>query len=239
MASKYDTSLSKDAVDRMSIQQLYDLQQYIHYCQLSRSFVAAAKVFAIPEVLENIFANPFFKDLFVVMRVDRTFRDVVASSLTLYRQLLFVYEADLKFCVDLKPTINPYLDHMLDDLGFELVYKRLEGLTLKLCFKRFDPLTYENLDELPSCEGKEIWRLTKITNYPVLTKLCLENGGGYNATKELKYYHLIGEEATLGRLWDLAFHIRKRSIINGDMLGRRVYRSFKAADYVPGANPPR
>ena len=206
MASSSALYLSKNFVDRMSMEQIYDLQQHIEKRMASRAAAAAAKSFAIPEVLENILIYLPFTDLFVVVRVDRTFRDLVASSLPLYRSLFITYQPHLELAHGKTPTTNPFLHRVLEDLDFTLIDNIFEDMVLYLRFYRDDLKEPQDLNQLFDCAKEGTWRLTKITNFPVVTRIRFTGG------EKPMDIGLEGQEATLGTLWDLALRVRKRSI---------------------------
>ena len=108
-------------------------------------------------------------------------------------------------------------------------------MVLYLRFYRDDLKEPQDLNQLFDCAKEGTWRLTKITNFPVVTRIRFSGG------EKPMDIGLEGQEATLGTLWDLALRVRKRSITKWQNLHKLNWgtdRSFKAADYVPGLNKP-
>lgn len=72
---------------------------------------AAADVIAVPELLEMILSNLEMEDLFTVQRVNKTFRDLIASSQD-FRKIMWMTQDPSLADVRNEKILNPLLSKM-------------------------------------------------------------------------------------------------------------------------------
>ena len=242
MANSTAVTTCKQLVDTMDLAQLSAIQYHI---QKRKYPIVAGKLFNVTELVENILVNvEDVRDIFLAMRVNRKFRDGVRSSAHILRRLFLIPEPSLVISELGFPLLNPLLDDVLHSLGFELKWLRdgNDHVDLQLEFEReVHYATKESPAELQRLEDKATtgtWRLTAITNFPMDVLVILANDKcGKNAIPSKPSFELTAEQATIGRLWDVAMAVRKDSLRKA-ALWMHKWRAFEA-DLAAGADAPR
>ena len=90
----------------------------------------ASRVFAIPELLENILLHLPECDLLLAQRVNKSFRDVNTASLHLQRKLFFTADVKSEYGMGSDLKWNPFI-HVA--LGLKIITLRAADTARKVC----------------------------------------------------------------------------------------------------------
>ena len=156
----------------MTLEQLSELERYIQH---HKDVALAAKAFAVPELLENILKHLPCKNLFIIMRVDRTFCDLIKVSPTVHRSILIAYQQSLRLSTSGMPIKNPQFQ--LVPKSFSLALDRVQLQNQKPHMLKVDFLnTYSkvdwNLQNLVNTTLQGSRRFTNITAYLMTIRIC-------------------------------------------------------------------
>lgn len=138
---------------------------------------AAAKVIGVPELLENILLHLGMQQLFVVQRVNRTFKEVIRGSRRL-QHAMFLLHDDRQRGDNMPNPPNPILDGCLPFLGrFDFKSRDISRDLVCLDFEESRRMTELDLSAYAGAKGQS-WRQTKVTAAPAKLTICLNESGG-------------------------------------------------------------
>ena len=183
----------------------------------STNAIAAATVFGLPELVEQVLLCLDMKALFRLQQVNTTFQSVIAKSQALQRKMCLLIDESIGIKESIKNIANPLLlDQAMEFRKFRFCFQdplhHPKSLAAELVVQGTDWAmdTFERM-----AEGS--WRKTRIVRRPYglsRADLAIE----FIVEDEVVVKHFsLGEEATLGELEDATMSVMDRKC------GTRVY----------------
>ena len=172
--------------------------------------MAAQQVFSVPEILESILLNLDVGDIFVAKMVNTNFHSVIKGSIKLQQATFLRYKPPPPSLVGGDATMNPLLNRILAPLGFSGdrdQFARYAPHRLKLFIDRERRASVQFPKASFESDGDPTWRLTKLTDYPVVTTIRVQTWCG---VYRIDRFELEGEAATLGQLFEILLELNRR-----------------------------